>query len=57
MKPLKGKKTAHAPATQRGTGDYYGTGVKNKVGKARGLSMIPPDISKKKTRKFPTPAV
>lgn len=54
---LSGKKTAHAPATQRGTGDYFGTGVKNKVGKARGLSMIPPNLSKKKSRKLPTQTV
>lgn len=33
-------KQAHTPMTQRGVGDYYGTGIKQKVGKMRDSYMV-----------------
>ncbi len=32
-KETKAPKFAHTPKTQRGMGDYYGSGVRNPVGK------------------------
>ena len=37
IKPLK---VAHTNSSPRGMGDYYGSGVKNKVGKIREVSGI-----------------
>ncbi len=33
MKKSKGLKNAHTPNTKIGMGDFYGTGVKNPIGK------------------------
>lgn len=41
MKAKKNIYQAHTAPTQNGTGDYYGTGIKAKVGKLRsGLGPI-----------------
>jgi len=32
---------SHSSNVKRGTGDYYGTGVKQKVGKLRATSITP----------------
>lgn len=41
MKSAKGNKQWHVPNTKIGTGDFYGTGVKNKVGRSIYNSMEP----------------
>ncbi len=52
IKPIKPIKQAHTPKSQIGMGDYYGTGVKNKVGRVR--EIIGTDkISNKKLGKPP----
>jgi len=35
MKKSKGLKTAHTSNSQIGSGDFYGTGIKQKVGRVR----------------------
>jgi len=48
MKKLKSKvKSAHTPKTKTGMGDYYGTGVKNPIGKVRDVMGMKPLGSKK----------
>lgn len=44
MKPLNPSKvsTAHTSKTKKPMGDYYGTGIKQKVGKSRSDSMANP---------------
>jgi hypothetical protein len=39
MKPIK---EIHVSKTGKASGDYYGTGVKQKVGKIRGVPSINP---------------
>jgi len=39
MKKTKGLKTAHTPNSPKGMGDYYGTGIKQKMGRIREDSM------------------
>lgn len=41
MKATKGSKQRNVPNTKIGTGDFYGTGVKNKVGKSIRNSIVP----------------
>jgi len=38
MKKSKAPKTAHTSNSQKGMGDYYGTGIRNPVGKLRDVS-------------------
>ncbi len=46
MKKTKSYKQAHTANTKYGMGDYYGTGIKAKVGRIReGMGMAP--LSKK----------
>tara|TARA_R110000868_G_scaffold121883_4_gene323356 strand:- start:7093 stop:7269 length:177 start_codon:yes stop_codon:yes gene_type:complete len=44
MKPLNPSKVyaAHTSKTKKPMGDYYGTGIKQKVGKSRSDSMANP---------------
>lgn len=49
---IKPKKESHVSNTQFGGGDYYGTGVKQKVGRVREDYMSNP-ISPKKMGKPP----
>jgi hypothetical protein len=49
LKPLKGikpLKQAHTSNSQVGTGDYYGQGIRAKVGKLRESYMDPPTSNK-----------
>jgi hypothetical protein len=50
---MKKVKEAHVSTTGQPMGDYYGTGVKNKIGRMRGDSpgMIP--VPKSKLKKPP----
>jgi hypothetical protein len=51
-KPAKGLKNAHTSNSKMGMGDYYGTGVKQKMGKVKeGLGMN--TVSKGKLGKPP----
>lgn len=38
MKALKALKNAHTANTKIGQGDFYGTGVRNKIGRIRDVS-------------------
>ena len=51
MKPIKSIKApmnVHTPKSQHGTGDYYGTAIKNKVGRMRDDSMGMTPVQKNK---------
>lgn len=52
MKKLKSTKPAHTPRTKKGSGDFYGTGIKNKVGRIIDVTGYN-DIPKSKLRKPP----
>jgi hypothetical protein len=46
----KGKtshKETHAPRSQVGTGDYYGSGIRQKVGRVRNSYMVPKESNEK----------
>jgi len=50
----KGKKlgVAHTPRSPKGLGDFYGTGIRQKIGRMReGMGMV--DISRKGMKKPP----
>lgn len=51
MKNAKKPKISHTPRSSKGLGDYYGTGVKAKIGKMRrdsmGMHSLTPDELKK----------
>ncbi len=47
MKSVKGNKQRNVPNSKIGTGDFYGTGVKNKMGKSIYNSMEPKMGNKK----------
>lgn len=52
MKPLKSLKNAHTPNTKHGMGDFYGSGVRNPMGKVKdGMGMV--TMSQKKLKKPP----
>ena len=53
MKKIKAPKTAHTSNSKIGMGDFYGSGVRNKMGRMRSesVSMVP--VSKKKLGKPP----
>ncbi len=42
MKNSKASKEWHAPNTKIGSGDYYGTGIKNPIGRMRDSYMNKP---------------
>ncbi len=52
MKKMKPLKNAHTPNTKYGSGDYYGTGIRAKVGTIR-EDMITPKITSKKLKTPP----
>ncbi len=52
-KSMKGLKQAHTSNDKMGSGDYYGTGVKQKVGKVIESSMNFKDLPKKTLKKPP----
>lgn len=51
MKKTKSREFAHTPKSPQGVGDFYGTGIKQPLGKIRGnsLGMIVPSSKKLKT--------
>lgn len=52
MKPSKPLKNSHTPNTKYGMGDYYGTGVRNPLGKVKeGLGVV--QVKSKKLKKPP----
>ncbi len=55
MKPLKAKTpmNVHTPKSQMGSGDYYGTAIKQKVGRMREDSMGVNPVSRKGLNKPP----
>ncbi len=53
MKKSKGIKNAHTSNSKHGMGDYYGTGIKNKVGRMREEMMTNSMPSSKKTKTPP----
>lgn len=50
-KPYKG--AAHTPRSQKGLGDYYGTGIVAKIGKMRSDSMGMQTLTPKELKKPP----
>ena len=44
---------AHTPKTQMGMGDYYGTGIKNKVGRMREDSIGHNPVSSRGMKRSP----
>lgn len=46
-------KLAHTPKTKKGMGDYYGTGVKNPVGKVRDMTAGINPLDKKRLKSPP----
>ena len=52
MKPAKGLKNAHTSNAKIGMGDFYGSGVKQKVGRMR-EDMLNTSVSRKKMGKPP----
>jgi len=52
MKRVKPTKAAHTPKTKKGMGDFYGSGVKNKIGKIRDVTGYN-DLPKSKLKKPP----
>jgi hypothetical protein len=50
-KPYKGQ--VHTPASPKGMGDYYGTGIVAKLGKMRGESMGMQALSSTQMKKPP----
>lgn len=53
MKKLKGNKVAHTPNTKKGSGDFYGTGVRQPFGKMRSDSMGMIQLTPKKLKTPP----
>lgn len=49
---IKAPKTAHTSNSKKGMGDYYGTGIPNKIGKIRD-GMGVPEVTPKKLKKPP----
>ncbi len=47
MKKVKTLKTAHTSNSKKGMGDYYGSGIKNPMGKMRDDYIIKPVVGKK----------
>lgn len=52
-KRRKGYRFAHTPASPKGLGDYYGTGIRQPIGKMRDDSMGMQVISPTKLKKPP----
>lgn len=52
MKNKKAPKSAHTDNNKKGLGDYYGTGVRAKIGRVR-EDMISQNISSRNLRKPP----
>lgn len=46
MKKIKANKTAHTSNSKLGMGDFYGSGIKNPIGRVREEMMINPMKSK-----------
>lgn len=53
MKTVKAPKTAHTSNSKRGMGDFYGTGIKQKVGRVREDTLNGIGMGKKKAKKAP----
>lgn len=47
MKKVKTPMNSHTPKTQKGMGDYYGSGIRNKIGRMREDSVGMYPVSKK----------
>lgn len=52
MKKVKPTRAAHTSKSQKGMGDFYGTGIRNPVGKIRDVSGLQM-VSKAKSKKPP----
>ena len=50
--PVKGIKQNHVANTKYGMGDYYGTGVKNPMGKIEAMGKVKTPKLNKKPRSF-----
>lgn len=57
VKPLKRTKEWHTAPTKYGMGDYYGTGIKQKVGRIRDDSMGMMAVTPKKLKTPPRSVV
>ncbi len=53
IKPVKALKNAHTPNAKYGMGDYYGSGIKSKIGRVREDSVGMNPIKKSKLKKPP----
>lgn len=49
----KSSKFSHTPRSQKGMGDYYGTGIRAKIGKMRSDSMGMVHMTPKKLKNPP----
>lgn len=49
----KKPKISHTPRSSKGMGDYYGTGIRAKIGKMRSDSMGMIEMTPKKLKKPP----
>jgi hypothetical protein len=47
MKKVKGNREFHVPNTKKGTGEFFGVGVKNNIGKSLQNSIVPKMGNKK----------
>ncbi len=52
-KTSKASTTAHTAKTSKGMGDYYGTGIKQKIGKMRSPTVGMTPVSAKKVKTPP----
>ena len=52
MKGIKRTKNAHEPKSPKGMGDYYGTAIKQPLGKSRDVLGVAP-LSKSKVKTPP----
>lgn len=53
MKNAKKPKISHTPRSSKGMGDYYGTGIRAKIGKMRSDSMGMVTLTSKELKKPP----
>ena len=53
MKPIKPLKNAHTSNSKIGMGDYYGTGIKAKMGRIRSDQLSFSSVSPKKMKTLP----
>ena len=49
----KGTGAVHTPKTQKGMGDFYGSGLKNPIGKMRESQILDAQVKPSKLKKPP----